>query len=64
MSFEVFLFLDDNCMWIEIIIRICIRISSLPYRRFDISTLDNSIQIDHSVKITNPNKHNVSKGIL
>ena len=60
-------FINDNHMQINIIIRICIRISSLPYR-FDIDTFDNGrsngIQIDHSVKITNHNMSNFSKEFL
>jgi len=41
-AFNSFIFIDDNFMWIKIIIQLYIRISSLPYC-FDIYTLDKCI---------------------
>ena len=56
------MFIDDNFRWI--IILICIRISSLPYR-YDVNALgngrSNGIMIDQLVKITNHGRHNISK---
>jgi len=49
MSFAISSHSSMTTLWIKIIIRICIRVSSLPYR-FDVDALDNGrsigIQID------------------
>jgi len=66
---QLFLFIDDNSIWIKIIIRIYIRIFSLPYRfdvyvdAFDIGTISLMLYklIIVKKKITNQNRHNFNK---